>query len=170
MSQFIIDYQQPEGDSYLYALEHRAIEESFDEVVTEAERVLDYLRRFERDFESMQRMLSDGVQNESYRAEEARKNQQDPSPYEMQAAAMNQRRIQNEYCLQDLRGAIRTLEDYAEAARRACYWGEELSRVARLRAKDLLVTMENYDAVTVGQPDLSHKAIKPIHKLTDGGA
>ena len=168
-SVYKIDYNDYKADVYLHSLSRGAIEQGFDGICRDAERVLSYLRRFERDFEALQRALQDSVQGEHYRADTARKNQEDPSPYEMRTAELSERRSQNEYTLKDLRDAIRTVEDYIDAVKRAQFWGDQLANNARTKACNLKSFMEDYDAVRVGRPDVFHKQISPIRKLTDGG-
>ena len=169
-SRYTIDYNSHEAEFYLHNLNRGAVDQGFARIVADAESLLSYLRDFERDFERLQQMLGDGVQSQHYRAEDARKEQKDPSPHERLAAELNDRRVQNEYRLQDVRLAIRTVEDYLDAVNRARYWGEELSRKAEIKTQKLMKTMENYASVQLTEPDVFDKQVKPIRKLTGGGS
>lgn len=168
-SHYPIDYNPHEAEFYLHNLNRGAVDQGYEQIKADAERLLSYLRDFERDFERLQQMLGDSVQSQHYRAEDARKEQKDPSPHERLAAELNDRRVQNEYVLKDVRLAIRTVEDYLDAVNRARFWGEELSRTAEIKTKKLMKTMEDYASVRLTEPDVFCKQVAPIRKLTNGG-
>jgi hypothetical protein len=147
-----------------------AIENAFEDIRTETDRTINYLTRFLREFEFAQRELSIQTENICCRIDELRKNGQESSEYQAYMARLNHIKSGNEYRISEIRDALERLTSFREGIERAIFWSKELSQTTNKRLCELIDSMENYMNAEAVTPDVFHRQVYPIRKLTDGGS
>lgn len=169
MERFRIEYSTGGAERIRENLRRGAVENAFEDVCIKTDRSLQYLTRFLREFEYAQGALSSKMDSICCRIDELRKNGQETGEYQAYLARLRDIQSQNEYRLKEIREAIGRLTDFREAMNRALFWSKELSASAVRQICALMDCMDRYMSADAEEPDLLHRQVTPIRKLTEGG-
>ena len=146
-----------------------AIETAFEDIRRNTDRLIEYLSRFLQEFEYAQRELSCLLESCRIQTEELRKQGSDTRGSEYREARLFDLKRAGGYCIGEIRDALERLRSFEEGAERAVFWSKELSRSALDRLCGLMESMDDYMNAEASEPDIYHRQVPRIGKLTDKG-